>query len=355
MASSASRSERRPSAVREDGTESDDVAVKLLRAPVYWLFHHWRLFGYNFVLPPLLYYRPLKTAAAIAAYASVHRRLWWQQSVHRFFGFGASRRHKIFNDYKDLIKDDKRYLFSLHPHSVLADGWHSVIARNLGSFGDSDEPGPPSIGRRIALCFAPIIQHVPVHQEMYRDKCGGADKKSITWWWKNSDADPALLPGGFAESVFANARKKDVEYSYIKDRKGFIRICLEERKDIVPIYTFGATHMYNNSPYLRGWRARFSQSYFLPMALPSGWLGTSMPLTDETTTVVFAPFEVTKYTLEQLDECHRDYMDHLKTYFDKYKAECGMADTELVFIGNDFQDEDAVANALRSMSLMSKL
>ena len=36
-------------------------------------------------------------------------------------------------------------------------------------------------------------------------------------WWKDSEADPALLPGGFAESVFANARKKDIEYSYIKD------------------------------------------------------------------------------------------------------------------------------------------
>lgn len=333
------------------GTAAEQMAEKVLRAPVYFLFHSWRLFGYNFLIPPLFYYRPLKTAAGIAAYIAIHRKRWWQRSVHRFLGFGASRRHKMLNNYKHLIKDDTRYLWCLHPHSVLADGWHSIIARNIDSF----ETGPPEIGRRISLCFAPIIQHVPIHQEMYRDRCGGADKKSICRWWSDTNTDPALIPGGFAESVFANAADDHFEYSYIKDRKGFIRICLEAGKDIVPIYTFGSTKMYHNYTFLRGWRARFSQSYFLPVIMPVGKWGTSMPLTDETWTVVFPPFEVTRYDLSQLDKCHQDYMAHLKKYFDEHKGQCGMANRELVFIGNDFKDEDAVANALRSMSLMSKL
>jgi len=334
----------------------DTALVKALRAPVYMLFHSWRLFGYNYLLPVFFYHRPWKSALGLAAYIAIHRRRWWQRGVHGLLGFGASRRHKIKNPYKHLIHEDRRYLWSIHPHSILADGWHSIIARNIDAF-DSESPlcGPPEVGRRISLCFAPIIQHVPVHQEMYRERCGAADKDAIVRWWKTSDTDPALIPGGFAESVFANAREPKYEYSYLKDRKGFIRICIEASKDIVPLYTFGATRMYNGTNILRGWRARFSQSYFLPVVLPIGWMGTSMPLTDETTTVVFAPFETSKYNISQLDEAHSAYLDHLKFYFDKHKAECGYEDVELRFVGNDFKDEDGVANALRSVGLMSKL
>ena len=53
------------------------------RPPIYWLFHSWRLFGYLYLLPPMLACKPLPTLAMLMAYASVHRERWWQQSVHR--------------------------------------------------------------------------------------------------------------------------------------------------------------------------------------------------------------------------------------------------------------------------------
>mmetsp|Transcript_1452 Transcript_1452/g.3313 ORF Transcript_1452/g.3313 Transcript_1452/m.3313 type:complete len:373 (+) Transcript_1452:123-1241(+) len=326
----------------------------LVRPWVYWLFHSWRLFGYGFLVPPLLLLRPLKTIAALGAYIAVHRQKWWQRAVHRFLGYGASRRHKIINPYSDLIKDEQRYLWSLHPHSILADGWHSIIARNPDSF-EPESNGPPEIGRKIALCFAPIVQHVPVHQEMYRKNCGGVSKKDIVKWWRDSsDTDPAMIPGGFAESVFADAGEKRYEYSYLKDRMGFIRICLEEGKDIVPIYTYKSTWMYNNPGWLRGWRARFSQHYYVGIVFLFGKMGTAMPLTDDTTTVVFPPFPVSKYTVSQLEECHADYLVHLKTYFDKHKEQYGMGGVELVFVGKDFEDTDSVANALRRLGVMTR-
>jgi len=323
-----------------------------VRPWAYWLFHSWRLFGYFYALPPLLLLRPLKTLAALGAYAVVHRRTWWQRGVHRFLGYGASRRHRVVNPSRHLIHDDKRYLWSIHPHSVLADGWHSCVARSLESFEDAGL-GPPEMGRKIALCFAPIVQHVPVHQEMYRDKCGGVDKASVVRWWSTPDVDPALIPGGFAESVFANAAERRYEYSYLKDRKGFVRIAVEAGNDIVPMYTFRATWMYNNPGILRGWRARFSQHYYIGLVLWMGKWGTSMPLLDDTTTVVFPPFEASKYSVDQVDEAHAAYLAHLKKYFDEYKAEYGMDGVELVFVGNDFVDDDPVARALRRVGIIS--
>ena len=80
---------------------------------------------------------------------------------------GASRRHKVVNMASHLIDPKKRYLWSLHPHGPLMDGWHSLVARNSDSFAQ-DANGPPGIGRKIALCLAPVVGHVPVHGEMFR-------------------------------------------------------------------------------------------------------------------------------------------------------------------------------------------
>lgn len=323
------------------------------RPAVYWLFHSWRLFGYLYVLPPLLVLRPLRTMSALVAYGLVHRQEWWQKAWHKLFGYGASRRHKIVNSNKHLIRDDKRYLFALHPHSILADGWHSIIARNSTSFEDTSL-GPPEVGRKIALCFAPVIQHVPMHQEMYRDKCGAADRASVVKWWKETpDTDPALIPGGFSEAVFANSAEKRFEYSYIKDRKGFIKICVDEGKDIVPIYTFKSTWMYYNPGILKGLRARVSQKLSIGLVALFGYLGTSMPLRDDTITVVFPPFEASRYAPSELDEAHQAYMRHLKHHFDANKAEHGMPDTELVFVGKDFEDDDPVAKGLKKIGVIS--
>lgn len=104
---------------------------------------------------------------------------------------------------------------------------------------------------------------------------------------------------------------------------------------------------------MRGWRARFSQKYFVGLVAIIGWLGTSMPLTDKTTTYVFPPFQASKYTVEQVDEAHAAYMEHLKTHFDENKSRYGMRDTELVFVGNDYVDDDIVARTLTRLGLLS--
>eukprot|EP00928_Gymnodinium_smaydae_P058578 TRINITY_DN4175_c3_g3_i2.p1 TRINITY_DN4175_c3_g3~~TRINITY_DN4175_c3_g3_i2.p1 ORF type:complete len:343 (+),score=51.25 TRINITY_DN4175_c3_g3_i2:64-1092(+) len=331
VASAAPSSSQLAPVVAQDPAQASvpgTLGEYLLRPGVYWLFHHLRFFGYFYWLPPLLYARPRSTSLGLAMYMGVHRQEWWQKAMHRLLGYGASRRHRVVNEVSHLIKPDKRYLFSIHPHSILADGWHSVIARNLDSFA-KESNGPPTIGRKIALCFAPIVQHVPVHQEMYRENCGSADLKYITRWWKEStDTDPALIPGGFAE------------------------VCIENGKDMVPLYTFGATRMYKQPPFLRGARARFSQHYYIGLVLHWGKLCSAMPLTDETTTVVFPPFEASRYTMDQLDEAHAAYLEHLKFHFDANKGKYGMGGVELVFVGKDWEDEDALAKALRTVGLM---
>ena len=97
--------------------------------------------------------------------------------------------------------------------------------------------------------FAPVIQHVPVHQEMYRDKCGAAGSAAVAKWWTRRmpdgrGIDPALAPGGFAECCFSDAGDPRKEYLYLKGRLGFMKIAIENGVDIAPLFCFNGAKMY---------------------------------------------------------------------------------------------------------------
>lgn len=325
------------------GLSAAGVGKMSARSAAYFAFHSTRLFGYLGALPPLLFMAPRSTLLSLAAYAVVHRAAWWQRGVHRVFGYGASRRHRIVNEVQHLYPADKRYLVALHPHGILCDAWHSIIARHEDSFAE-DGPGLPAVGRGVALCVSPVIPHRPAHQEMFRNRCSSAAAPSVLRWWDlPGGPDPAVCPGGIPESVFASSEDPGREYAYLKGRKGFLRLCIERGHDVMPIYSFGVTRMYRNPTILRGARARLSQKLGFGLVVPWGRWGTSMPLTDETTTVVFPPFEASMYSLNRIDEAHADYLRHLKLHFDGNKAKYGMAAVELVFVGPDYEDRDCVA------------
>jgi hypothetical protein len=133
---------------------------------LYFIFHHFRLFGWIPATALAAVMAPRKTALAAAVYAAVHRQPWWQDAVHRALSVGSSRRSVITSPHKSEYDPDKRYLLSIHPHGILLDGIHSSVARHGSGGWFAGNPGVshPTGVNSSALCFAPIIQHVPVHQ-----------------------------------------------------------------------------------------------------------------------------------------------------------------------------------------------
>eukprot|EP00811_Abedinium_folium_P030198 NODE_4818_length_1842_cov_19.587755.p1 GENE.NODE_4818_length_1842_cov_19.587755~~NODE_4818_length_1842_cov_19.587755.p1 ORF type:complete len:386 (-),score=93.72 NODE_4818_length_1842_cov_19.587755:683-1675(-) len=317
--------------------------------PIYWLFHSWRLFGYVYMLPLGAYFAPRGTLATLAGYAVVHRQRWWQLAAQRVLRFGVSKRHRILADGS---LDDRRqkHLVTIHPHGLLLDGWHSVLLQHPLCMDDEGDGLPVAGAVKGKLCFAPIIQHVPIHQETYQKRCSGSSEKDIVACW-DEGMTPCIAPGGFAEAAFCY-RDDDVEYAYLKDRKGFMRIAIKHKADLLPNYTFRLTRMYYSPALLRGVRARLSQRLYVGLVPFFGKMGTAMPLTDKTTTVYFKPFPASKYTLDQVDQAHAAFLEHLKVEFDRHKANYGMRNVELVFVGNDFVDEDWLARSLRRFGLL---
>ena len=92
--------------------------------------------------------------------------------------------------------------------------------------------------------------------------------------------------------------------------------------------------MYTTLEWRRHWRAVQAQKLGLPTVLWSGPFGLgNVPHTEEIHVVTFDPFPTSTYTVDQVAQAHRDYLDYLQRCFESKKAECGAGHKRLEFIG----------------------
>eukprot|EP00882_Tetradesmus_deserticola_P006767 GHRQ01007123.1.p1 GENE.GHRQ01007123.1~~GHRQ01007123.1.p1 ORF type:complete len:345 (+),score=115.83 GHRQ01007123.1:1057-2091(+) len=154
-------------------------------------------------------------------------------------------------------------------------------------------------------------------------------KKHIKW------GCVACTPGGIAEMYLAGGKH---DHIYIKSRKGFVSVSVEEGIPIVPVYHFGNTALLSFGPkfcepYGRRWRFSLGLLY--------GTFGLPLPRRVALMMVVGPPVAVEKVARtdprfqEVVDETHGRYMATLQALHDKYRAvygaTCeGWADRQLV-------------------------
>lgn len=86
----------------------------------------------------------------------------------------------------------------------------------------------------------------------------------------------ALVPGGFSEAVWSNRGDK-VEYCQLLERKGFTKLAIQQKVELVPVYQFGITKLYSQPTFLRSLRAKLAQAYKIPMVCFFGKLLLPLP------------------------------------------------------------------------------
>lgn len=236
----------------------------------------------------------------------------------------------------------KQYLMTTHPHGMLCCGVFNGCARAEPEFKFTGECSTLLPGLKFVLCFAPAVGWFPVHSELYGKHITDASAATVRKVLK-SGYSAAICPGGFSESVYTGA-DLDHDYAYLAGRVGFIKLAIEHGIDIAPMYTFGMNGMYQTSDYKRHERSVWSQSSGLPALLPWGWMGTSVPSSEEICTVQLDPFPSSRYTLDQIEECSRDYAAYIEACFEAYKP-ClpSHAHRRLLFIGKDVTPEQVLS------------
>jgi 1-acyl-sn-glycerol-3-phosphate acyltransferase len=117
---------------------------------------------------------------------------------------------------------------------------------------------------------------------------------------------------------------------------GHIKLALKHGVSIVPIYSFGETDLYTHSPFLLHFRRKLSKrlsTAFVLLHGPSKLFPLRAYPGIELNQVFGTPIPVKKTpnpTEEDIEKLHAKYVNELQRIFNKYKAQFGYEQCELV-------------------------
>ena len=85
-----------------------------------------------------------------------------------------------------------------------------------------------------------------------------------------------LIVGGIEEILEGTFNDKDV--LYLKNRKGFVKVAMDQNAGLVPVYAFGENQLFHTSTLLLEFRRRIAQYARVGVPLMSGRFGVPFGL-----------------------------------------------------------------------------
>ncbi|RWS17770.1 2-acylglycerol O-acyltransferase 3-like protein [Dinothrombium tinctorium] len=137
----------------------------------------------------------------------------------------------------------KNYILGYHPHGVLSLGASLHFSTNSTGF---DEHFPGIRPRTVTLN---INFWLPFHRDYFLSNGAiSADKESIEWMLRNNGTGNAvvIVVGGAAESLDAIPNTMELT---LKNRKGFVKLALENGASLVPCISFGENEIFIQTPH----------------------------------------------------------------------------------------------------------
>jgi len=243
-------------------------------------------------------------------------------------------------DTKDCLKGfehDKPRIFGFHPHGLFPCTvvWMHLIPLWRRVFG------PRLIPHQLTDAFT----HVPPGMREVMQWSGGREiTKGVMMALLEEKKSLIIVPGGQSELLmhtYENTRDK--KFALCAKHRGFIRVAMEARAELVPVMSFGELIAIKNveMPTMQ----RFTRKlvgFPIPF-LPVGAFGI-LPIPKQTPfTIVFgkpitafseAPKDAV-FTEDDVDRVYNLYFESVKEVFYKYRAEAGFDGWELVLKGFD--------------------
>eukprot|EP00879_Flechtneria_rotunda_P005483 GHRR01005776.1.p1 GENE.GHRR01005776.1~~GHRR01005776.1.p1 ORF type:complete len:250 (+),score=65.05 GHRR01005776.1:1680-2429(+) len=215
----------------------------------------------------------------------------------------------------------KKYVIAEYPHGVFP--LSQLIAVSL-----TDTVWP---GHHTYSLGADSLFHVPMWRHVM-SWIGARPATATNFKQLLKKGSVGLVPGGIAEMFMV---EKDREVIKLLDRKGFVRIAIEEGADLLPCYHFGNSQLFQWKP--KSWeklarRHRVALGFMfgrwgLPFALP--WriplmMAVGAPILVKQTSASDPGFAAA------VDEAHGKLVAATQQLYDKYKGVFGWQDRPLL-------------------------
>ncbi|GAQ82391.1 diacylglycerol O-acyltransferase [Klebsormidium nitens] len=204
----------------------------------------------------------------------------------------------------------KRYIFGLHPHgrvmysTALISQLHDVFRRVL-----------PEGGGDVFGAIAAAFFYVPfVRNWFYMLGAISAAKPSMRAQLERGN-NVAIVVGGVKEVCLPTYPDKDV--LYLKKRFGFIKLALETKAGLVPVYFFNENSLFKPQPlrFLKFWEA---VNHYVPIGVPlfHGFWNLPFPYQRDLLMAFGEPLFAKDG--ETVEEFHSRYVEAVKQLFNKY-------------------------------------
>ncbi|KAJ3386731.1 Diacylglycerol O-acyltransferase 2 [Lobulomyces angularis] len=220
---------------------------------------------------------------------------------------------------QDLVEENGPFLLGLHPHGVLGYSHFALFTSNYSNYSDLFPKIKMHVGTLNVNLIAPFIRETLLTRGFI-----SVNKNSINHTLQDSKSNAVgIVIGGAKESLFAVPGRNTV---VLKNRKGFVKLAIQNGASLVPVYSFGENYLYKQVQNqtlkkIQDFLTRYLS--FAPVIFYGRW-GTLMPFKRNVVTCVGNPIMVKKNenpTDEEIEFYHQEYMKGLTELFNKYKDE----------------------------------
>lgn len=257
---------------------------------------------------------------AIAAVCVALSSLLWAKEASDAF-----RKSRLFATWRSFfalsvwkaapLSADRNILFGVFPHGMFP--MSLVLA--AGVVEQIFPEWAPSSFARMTGAVASVFFRVPFLAPLLTlIGCHAADQHNVRRLVRRGSC--FLLPDGIA-GVFHSHPSKEVVY--IKSRKGFVRLALQEGASLVPVYAFGHTQLHSVHPGPGGFFMQLSRKLRICILLYfRGLWGTPVPRPHPLHLAIGEPIlleQCENPTPDQVEQAHEKFMAALIALFEARK------------------------------------
>ncbi|CAI9272173.1 unnamed protein product [Lactuca saligna] len=277
----------------------------------------------SFVLLPLSNFLMVIAMLLVLTFIPINDNCKWGLALARFIfkHVGGYFPATIYVEDIKAFDPDRAYVFGFEPHSVWPMG--AGILANLTSFMPIKKV---KILASSAVFRTPLIRHLWTWL-----KVSSVTKKNFISLLKNG-CSCIVIPGGVQETFFM---KHDYEVAFLKTRKGFIRLAMENDAPVVPVFAFGQSYVYKWAKPQGKFFLKLSRAIkFTPMIF-WGAFWSFVPFRRPMLMVIGKPIHFKKNTtptMEEVSVVHGQFLEALQSLFDRHKERAGYPNLELQII-----------------------